>query len=110
MIRTPSAYNSLGGGIPPNGLFSARFVACPRQTRALKPPRRGYRRQSRRSTRLDSRPEAAYHAARDASSRDASKDRATQRGGVMDRKHVLGEHSRDPGGLLPLTPVTLNIL
>ena len=28
----------------------------------------------------------------------------------MDRKHVRGEHSSDPGAVLPLTPVTLNIL
>jgi DNA-binding PadR family transcriptional regulator len=33
-----------------------------------------------------------------------------QRGGVMGGENVLGERSSDPGDLLPLTPVALNIL
>src|SRR3712207_3686552 len=66
--------------------------------------------QSRRSTRLDKRPEAAYYAVGNASSHDASRDRATQRGGVMGTEDVPGERSSDPGDLLPLTPVALNVL
>jgi DNA-binding PadR family transcriptional regulator len=33
-----------------------------------------------------------------------------QRGGFMGGKDVLGERARDPGDLLPLTPVVLNVL
>ena len=33
-----------------------------------------------------------------------------QRGGVMGGEDVPGERSRDPGDLLPLTPVALNVL
>ncbi len=41
---------------------------------------------------------------------DASRDRAMQDGGVMGGGNVPGKRSSDPGDLLPLTPVALNVL
>src|SRR5918998_6705142 len=59
---------------------------------------------------LDKRPEAAYYTVRNISSYDASRHRTTQRGGVMGGEDVPGKRSSDPGDLLPLTPVALNVL
>jgi DNA-binding PadR family transcriptional regulator len=41
---------------------------------------------------------------------DASRDRGMQNGGVMGGGNVPGKRSSDPGDLLPLTPVALNVL
>src|SRR3712207_8080481 len=59
---------------------------------------------------VDKRPEAAYCAVGNISSYDASRNRATRRGGVMGGEDVPRERSSDPGDLLPLTPVALNVL
>jgi DNA-binding PadR family transcriptional regulator len=74
------------------------------------PRRRGNRRQSRCSARLDKCPGTAYHAAVNMSLHDASRDRGMQNGGVMGGGNVPGKRSSDPGDLLPLTPVALNVL
>src|SRR5829696_401800 len=46
----------------------------------------------------------------DASFHDASRDRTAPKGRVMDGEDVPGKSSSDPGDLLPLTPVALNVL
>jgi DNA-binding PadR family transcriptional regulator len=46
----------------------------------------------------------------DASFNDASRRRAKWRDGVMGGEDVPGGRTRDPGELLPLTPVALNVL
>src|SRR4028119_1733616 len=106
LLRFRVVWNEAGRTISCVGVSPPRGGRCS----SAHPRRRGNRRQSRCSARLDKCPGTAYHAAVNMSLHDASRDRGMQNGGVMGGGNVPGKRSSDPGDLLPLTPVALNVL